>query len=126
MPTLRETIIIANHSSVAKHPKVVWDYILEEAAAGRMSGPFSKEEMETIMRGPFFASPFIVSEQIQGPDKPPKYRVCRNLSKDGRDSSGNIAPSINSYISKEHFPTTFDSAAYMADLVSPILAFLAY
>lgn len=126
MPTLGETIIIPNHSSVAKHPNVVWDYILEEATSGRMSGAFSKEEMEIIMRGPFFASPFIVSEQTQGPDKPLKYRVCRNLSKDGRDSLGNIMPCINSYIFKEYFPTAFDSAAHMADLVSFIYSFRAH
>lgn len=118
MPTLHESIIIPNHSSVHKHPEVVWDYILEEATADRMSGPFSQSEMETIMRGFFFCSPFIVAEQSEGPDKPPKYRVCRNLSKDGRDSLGNLIPCVNSYIHKEHFPTSFDSAVFTANLVS--------
>ncbi|GAW01304.1 reverse transcriptase ribonuclease h [Lentinula edodes] len=117
MPVLHETIIIPNHSSVHKHPDVVWDYIHEEAASNRMSGPFSQNEIESIMRGPFFCSPFIIIEQSQGPGKPAKCRVCRNLSKDGRDSSGKSIPCINSYILKEHFPTSFDSAAYTANLL---------
>ncbi|KAF8825106.1 hypothetical protein HHX47_DHR7000775 [Lentinula edodes] len=117
MPVLHETIIIPNHSSVHKHPDVVWDYIHEEAASNRMSGPFSQNEIESIMRGPFFCSPFIIIEQSQGPGKPAKRRVCRNLSKDGRDSSGKSIPCINSYILKEHFPTSFDSAAYTANLL---------
>ncbi|KAF8828286.1 hypothetical protein HHX47_DHR4000754 [Lentinula edodes] len=118
MPVLHESIIIPNHSSVHKHPDVVWDYIHEEAASNRMSGPFSQDEIESIMRGPFFCSPFIVIEHSQGPGKPAKRRVCRNLSKDGRDSSGKLIPCINSHILKEHFPTSFDSATHTANLVS--------
>ncbi|KAF8832843.1 hypothetical protein HHX47_DHR1001714 [Lentinula edodes] len=117
MPVLHESIIIPNHSSVHKHPDVVWDYIHEEAASNRMSGPFSQDEIESIMRGPFFCSPFIVIEHSQGPGKPAKRRVCRNLSKDGRDSSGKLIPCINSHILKEHFPTSFDSATHTANLV---------
>jgi len=63
MPILCESIIIPNHSSFHKHPNVVWDYIREEAAANHMSGPFSKVEMETIMRCFFFCLPFIVSSR---------------------------------------------------------------
>src|SRR5580698_10596258 len=85
MPTLHKSIILPNHVSVHKHPEVVWDYILEEAAANRMSGPFSQSEMEMIMCGSFFCFPFIVAEQSQGPGKAPKLWVCCNLSKDGRD-----------------------------------------
>ena len=95
MPTLRESIIVPNHSLVHRHLNIVWDYIRKEAAANHMSGPFSKVEMETTMRGFFFCSPFIVVEQTQGPDKPAKYCVCHNLSKDGCDSLGNSVPCIN-------------------------------
>ncbi|KAF5346278.1 hypothetical protein D9757_014841 [Collybiopsis confluens] len=118
MPTLSETIIINNHSSTIRYPEVVEEYISEESTAGRMSGPFSKEEVELILRGPFVSSPLIVSEQTQGPGKPSKLRVCRNLSKDSTDSSGLVFPAVNSYVEKELFPTTFDSAAIVAEWIT--------
>ncbi|KAF5390649.1 hypothetical protein D9757_002642 [Collybiopsis confluens] len=118
MPTLSETIIINNHSSTIKYPEVVEEYISEESTAGRMSGPFSKEEAELILRGPFVSSPLIVSEQTQGPGQPSKLRVCRNLSKDSTDSSGLVFPAVNSYVEKELFPTTFDSAAIVAEWIT--------
>ena len=118
VPALTETIIIPNHSSVSKHPIAVRKYIEEESTAGRMAGPFSKQQVEQILRGPFVASPLIVAESTQGPDQVPKLRVCRNLSKGGKDSQGRTTPSINSYVQKELFPTTFDSASDVAEFVS--------
>ena len=65
MPTLPSTIILRNHPTVNEYPSVVQNYINEELAAGRMSGPFTKEMTERILRGPFQSSPFIVSVQPQ-------------------------------------------------------------
>jgi hypothetical protein len=64
--------------------------------------------MERIMRGPFVVLPSPIKVQLT-----PKYRVCRNLSKEVK-----AHPSINSFIDKEDFPTKFDTAANVADLVS--------
>ena len=118
VPILTETIIIPNHSSVSKHPATVQAYIEEESTAGQMAGPFSKSQVEQVLRGPFVASPLIVAESSQGPDQPPKLRVCRNLSKGGKDHLGRKTPSVNSYVQKELFPTTFDSASDVAEFVS--------
>ncbi|KAL1739725.1 hypothetical protein HDZ31DRAFT_48908 [Schizophyllum fasciatum] len=115
LPPLTETVVIRNHPSVSAHPDVASDYIREEVGAGRMSGPFSKDEVERIMRGPFRASPLIIAESSQGPGLPPKYRVCRNLSK-GDPVGGH--PSVNDMIDKEDFPTHLDTATRMADWVS--------
>ena len=46
---------------------MVLQYLEVKTAAGRMSGPFSREEVEQILRGPFQSSPFIVSIQTEGP-----------------------------------------------------------
>ena len=78
-----------------------------------MDGPFSHDEIELILRGPFFVSPLIVSVQPQGFGIPDKLRVCRHLSK-----SNKLTASVNSHIKKEDFPTRFDTASRVADIVS--------
>lgn len=85
-----------------------------------MSGPFDQSTTEEILRGPFYCSPFIVSEQDQGPLLPPKFRVCRNLSRG--DPKMNIG-SVKSFISKHNFPTRFDMATRVAEAVSFIPTF---
>lgn len=82
-----------------------------------MSGPFSLAETERILRGPVYVSPLIVSVSDQGPAKPPKYRVCRNLSKDDPVTG---MGSVNSFIEKDDFPTRFDMAAKVAEMVSQL------
>lgn len=108
LPPLHKTIIIPNHQSVYEHPDVVDEYISNEISAGRMAGPFSSYNTHLIMQGHFYVSPLIVAMQIQAPGIPPKYRVCRNLSKDGRDLDGQIVPSVNSFAQKNLFPTRFE------------------
>jgi hypothetical protein len=115
MPPLYNSIIIKNHPSADRFPTLVDKYISGEIALHRMSGPFSLPEIEHILRGPIYCSPFIVDEQDQGPGIPPKYRVCRNLSKD--DPVSGMA-SVNGFISKEDFPTRFDMSCHVAEAVS--------
>lgn len=115
LPILSTSIIIKNHPSVDKFPTVVEEYIEAEKKLNRMSGPFTQLEVERILRGPFYCSPFIVAEQDQGPGLPPKYRVCRHLSKDDPVSG---TPSVNSFICKDDFPTRFDMAFKVAEEVS--------
>lgn len=119
LPILHSTVIIPNHPSVdnPENLPVVLEYIETEKQAGRMSGPYSKEQVERILRGPFFCLPFIVAVQDQPGDLPKKRRVCRNLSKGDRISG---MPSVNSFILKEDFPTRFDMAIDFADIMSPL------
>jgi hypothetical protein len=115
MPVLTHTIILPNHWTADVERDTTLEYLKTEIDAGRMSGPFTREEMERICRGPFYASPLIVATNDQGPGIPPKKRVCRNLSKaDARSGT----PAVNDFISKEDFPTRFDMAPAMAELVS--------
>lgn len=115
LPLLTDSVLIKNHSSVDEYPEVIRAYLSDEIAACRMSGPFSLSHTERILRGPVFSSPLIVAVQQQGPDLPPKYRVCRNLSKD--DPLTGVF-SVNSFIDKEDFPTRFDIAYLVAEQVN--------
>lgn len=51
-------------------------YLKTEVLAGRMSGPFLREQTERILCSPFQSLPFIVTIQPQGPGKPDKVHVC--------------------------------------------------
>jgi hypothetical protein len=116
-PDLEKTVIFPNHSSVAQHSAFVQNYLDEEILARRMSGPFTQEEVETILGGHFQCSPMIVSVSVQGPDLPDKLRLCRHLSKGDKQTL-----STNAYIDKEKYPTKFGSAAHVAEIVSAFLS----
>src|SRR5271168_2371094 len=77
-----------------------------------MSGPFTIVDVEKILRGSIFCSPLLVSVQTQQPGMPDKLRVCRHLSKGDKTT-----PSTNLHIHKEDFPTRFDTASRIADIV---------
>lgn len=119
-PSLTSSIIFPNHPSASQFAAVIETYLQEEVAAARMSGPFSRVKVEEIVRGPFQCSPVIVAVQPQAPGEPPKLRVCRHLSKGTR-----AAPSTNSFIAKEKFPTKFGSASEVADIVSLSYSYVA-
>jgi hypothetical protein len=61
MPSLTETVILENHPSVQQYPDTVQQNLEDEVEAGRMDGPFSQNTITSILRGPFFVSPLIVS-----------------------------------------------------------------
>ncbi|KAK6966400.1 hypothetical protein R3P38DRAFT_3246303 [Favolaschia claudopus] len=86
LPRLSSTVIIPNHPSALSERETVLEYLRTELEAGRMEGPFSRSEMEMVCRGAFYASPLIVASHDEGPDLPPKKRVCRNLSKGSKIS----------------------------------------
>jgi hypothetical protein len=113
MPPLSHTVIIPNNPSTTPHMDAISEYLTLEVQAGRMSGPLSREEAELILRGPFFCSPLVVAVQPQQPGTPDKIRICRHLSKDSKSHL-----SVNSHIHKEDFPTRFDTASMVADIVS--------
>ncbi|KAF7304606.1 hypothetical protein MKEN_01174500 [Mycena kentingensis (nom. inval.)] len=110
---LEETVVFPNHRSVNKHREFVESYLDEEVQAGRMSGPFTKDEVQKIVGGHFQCSPMIVAEQAQELGKPSKLRLCRHLSKG--DASH---PSTNDHIDKDDFPTRFGTAAEVAEIVA--------
>jgi hypothetical protein len=112
MPPLIDTVIFKNHPSTLIHSDVVRKYLTDELDAGRMSGPFTLQQVERILHGAVFCSPLLISVQTQQPGIPDKLRVCRHLSKGDKN-----IPSTNSHIHKEDFPTRFDTASRVADIV---------
>ena len=115
MPSLSQTVIMPNNPSILSYPDTVSAYLTKEAKAGRLSGPFSWEAVERILRGPFQSSSLIVSVQLQEPGVPDKLRVCQHLSK-----ASKFHASVNSYIHKDEFPMCFDTASKVADIVSTV------
>ena len=113
MPSLSHTVIMPNNPSILSYPDTVSDYLTKEVNAGRLSGPFSHDVAEKILHGPFQSSSLIVSVQPQEPGVPDKLRVCQHLSK-----ASKLHASVNSYIHKNDFPTRFDTASKVADIVS--------
>ncbi|KAJ3510381.1 hypothetical protein NLJ89_g4706 [Agrocybe chaxingu] len=113
LPPITKTVIFPNNPFIAEHMGAIQDYINGELDAMRMSGPYSQEEVECILCGPFHASPFVVSVHTQEPGIPDKIRVCGNLSKESKQH-----PSVNSYIRRGNFPTRFDTASRVADMIS--------
>jgi hypothetical protein len=111
--SIPSTIIFPNDISVTDNTDFVNQYIQEEIAASRMSGPYTQQEAETILKGPFQCSPMLVSVQTQGPGIPDKLRLCRHLSKGDKHNT-----STNSYVDKGKFPTKVGTASNVADIVS--------
>ncbi|PPR00693.1 hypothetical protein CVT24_000981 [Panaeolus cyanescens] len=120
MPQISKTHVFPNHFSTLGHEKAVDSYLEEEVGCGRLDGPFSREVMEEILRGPFISSPLLIVSQPQGPNLPNKVRVCRHLSKE--DIKRDI-PSVNSFIVKDDFPTRFDTAVKVAKMNTGRLSF---
>lgn len=87
------------------------EYIADELAKGRFSGPYTHDQLYAKI-GHFRSSPLqvVVKKGIQG--APDKYRVCRHLSYHGSMSS-----SINDEIDASDFPTEWGTAAEFADIV---------
>jgi hypothetical protein len=111
--SLPSTVIFPNDISVTDNTDFVNQYIQEEISASRMSGPYTQQEAETILKGPFQCSPMLVSVQRQGPGVPDKLCLCRNLSKGTKHDT-----STNSYVDKGKFPTKVGTASNVADIVS--------
>jgi hypothetical protein len=80
LPEIHETITIPNHKSTYEHPEALQKYIEDDLKRGRIDGPFTKAEIESIVGGAFISEPLTIAIQDQGPGLPAKYRVCRDLS----------------------------------------------
>jgi len=115
MPALTNGVVLPNNPSTHAYMSNIQEYLQKELLAGRMSGPFSRKETELILHGPFQSSPLIVSLQPQQRGMPDKVRICRHLSK-----ASKLHASVNSHIRKEDFPTCFDLASKVAEIVSVI------
>lgn len=111
-PPLLTSDIPPNLPSADEHRDVIQNYINEELALGRFSGPYTQQELESKI-GFFRSSPIQVVVKSTGPGTPDKYRCCRNLSFKG--SSGR---SVNDEIDSDDYPTEWYTAVDCAKIVS--------
>jgi hypothetical protein len=110
IPPLARTYTPKNHKSALDHLDVIRSYCNDEIKLGRMSGPFTKDEVHAILGGHFASSPLGVVEKSS---EPSKFRVVRDLSYRNVDGY-----SVNSHLDSDDFPTEWGTAAQVADLVS--------
>src|SRR5688572_25667278 len=103
-----------NLRSTLPHHDIIEEYIKEELDLGRFSGPYTQEELESILQGPFCSSPLQIVTKPGPPGAPPKHRVCINLSFTGESGS-----SINDHIDSDEYPTRWGGPKACAHLVQP-------
>lgn len=91
------------------HPEVLDAYILEELDAGRVSGPFTQDQVEEIL-GPFYSCPLGL---VPKAGDALQWRIVRNLS--ARDEDG---VSVNDLLDPDLLPTSWGTAAMVAEMVA--------
>jgi hypothetical protein len=109
---ITETYTPPNHFSVDEHHAAINEYFYAERDLKRMSGPFSKSEVEEIL-GPFRTSPIIVDVTEGKNGGPVKKRICRHLS-----YKGAMGFSVNDCLDSDDYPTRWGTAEQVADIVS--------
>lgn len=113
LPPILETDAPPNAPSLLEHKDVIEDWLDEELSLGRLEGPYTQQEVERRLGGPFRSSPLGVVEKS---DKPGKYRIVRNTSFKGKSGV-----SVNDSLDSDDFPTQWGTAAMVGDFVSLVL-----
>ncbi|THH20436.1 hypothetical protein EUX98_g8586 [Antrodiella citrinella] len=99
-----------NHSSGIEHLDFITAYIDEQVSIGRMTGPYTRHEVETVLGTPFVSSPLSVVDKAGAPGK---YRLVQNCS-----YKNDEGVSVNSQINSDDFPTRWGTAAQVAEIIS--------
>lgn len=105
-----------NHATEPAHLDFICTYVAEQHALGRMSGPYTKVQVESILGSHFVTSPLSVVDKAGSPGK---YRLVQNCSYKNADGI-----SVNDQIDPDDFPTKWGTAAEVARYVSPPFVFL--
>jgi hypothetical protein len=105
-----ETFVPPNMKSALEHPQFIDQHITEEVEAGRMSGPYTRDETHHIFGGHFQTTPLGIIEQEPGSNK---LHLIGNLSKKDRHSI-----SVNNMVDSNDFPTHWGSAWIVEQYVS--------
>lgn len=108
-PVPPPSFIPPNHAKQDDHLAIIMEYFVEEAALGRMIGPFDDQwSAETFAKGPIYCSPInIVPKDVV------KWRIVRNLSFGDRERT-----SPNDLIDNDLFPCYWTSREQFAIMVS--------
>ncbi|GBE79380.1 hypothetical protein SCP_0205780 [Sparassis crispa] len=84
-------------------------YVSEQVSLGRMTGPYMKDQVETILGSHFVSSPLAVVPKAGSK----KFRLVQNCSY--KDEFG---VSVNSQIDSDDFPTKWGTAAQVAEIIA--------
>jgi hypothetical protein len=110
-----KTTILPNLMLHPEDPEVIRNYLDAETKLRRMTGPFTKEEMDAAVGGvTWVSSPVFVVQTPGDPGMPEKTRVVINSSKKNEDGK-----SVNDELSCDD--TNWGTAADVAEIVSTIL-----
>lgn len=97
-----------NYPAAVQHMAFIREYVDEQVALGRMTGPYSRARVEAILGSPFISSPLSVVPKAQG-----KLRMVQNCS-----FGDEYGLSVNGRIDADLYPTRWGTAARVAELVS--------
>ena len=110
LPPLQQTSCPSNYPSAVENMNFIKQYASEQVALGRMTGPYTRAQVEHILDSPFITSPLSVVEKAGAPDK---LRLVQDCSH--RNAAG---ISVNMFFDSDDFPTKWGTAAVFADKVS--------
>jgi hypothetical protein len=110
IPPLQKTYTPKNHKTARDRPDVILEYCMDEVKIGRMSGPYTKEEVHSILGGHFATSPLGLVEKA---GEPGKFRIVRDFSFENEDGFA-----VNNFIDSDDFPTEWGTASQVAEIVS--------
>lgn len=110
--TLPRSYTPKNSKSALAQPVLIAEYLSDEVKLGRMSGPFSADNLRKIFHGNHFVSSPLGTVDKVG--KPGKFRIVRDASHSDR-----LQPlSVNDQINPDEEFTRWCTATMMADVVS--------
>ena len=114
----KKTTILENHLHHPDDSAVIREYLDSETAKGHMTGPFTKEEMDSTVGGvTWVASPVMVVRTPGEHGGPEKTRVVINSSKKNGDGI-----SVNEQLHCDD--TTWGTAADVAEIVSDTYTYI--
>ena len=115
-----KTTILENHIHHPNDSVIIREYLDAETAKGHMTGPFTKEEMDSAVGGvTWVASPVMVVRTPGDHGGPEKTRVVINSSKKNEDGI-----SVNDQLHCDD--TTWGTAADVAEIVCSTHNFFPY
>ena len=106
---LAHTSCPPNHASGTQNLDFIKSYAEEQVVLGRMSGPYTQDQVEGILNSPFVSSPLAVVEKTGGAG----LRLIQNCS-----YVNDQGISVNMFINSDAFPTRWGTAAKFAQRVS--------
>lgn len=112
VPRPSQTETPRNHASLPHHVDFIKTYAEEQVKLNRMTGPYTRGDVEHILRSPFVSSPLSVVDKAGAPGK---YRLVQNCSFENE-----AGISVNYYIDSDDFPTEWGTASQFAEIVSPV------